>query len=70
MNYIQFYHGIAPTRIHKANKKEYIQALEESREKESNAPFRRFMAGQHLKTLREEINNYAKNRDSNFTLLF
>jgi len=72
MNYIQFYYGIVPTKIHKEDKGMYIKALEESREKESNLPIREFMAKQHLKTLKEEIDNFTKNRDKNnrLTLLF
>lgn len=72
MNYIQFCYKIAPTKIHKQDKGEYIKALEASREKESNLPFRNFMAHQHLKTLKEEIKNYknSQNKSNNFTPLF
>jgi Fic family protein len=72
MNYIQFCHGITPVKVHKEDKDEYIKALEASREKESNSPFREFMAKQYQKTLKEEIRNYTKNQDKNntFTLLF
>jgi Fic family protein len=72
MNYIQLYHGIAPTKIHKEDKAEYIHSLEMSREQESNTPFREFMANQHLKTLKEEINNFQRgqNKSNKFTLLF
>jgi Fic family protein len=72
MNYIQLYHGIVPTKIHKEDKAEYIHSLEMSREQESNTPFREFMARQHLKTLKEEINNFEKgqSKSNKFTLLF
>jgi Fic family protein len=72
MNYIQFYHNIAPSKIHKEDKSEYIKSLEESRKMESPAPFRDFMARQHLKTLKKEINAYikAQKQPQNFTLLF
>jgi hypothetical protein len=59
-------------KVYKEDKGEYIKALEASWEKESNHPFREFMAKQCLKTLKEEIRNYTKNQDKNntFTLLF
>ncbi|MDR1610136.1 MAG: Fic family protein [Candidatus Symbiothrix sp.] len=60
MNYIQFYQNIVPTKIYKEDKGEYIKALEESRETKTTAPFRIFMANQHLKTLHRAINNYKK----------
>jgi hypothetical protein len=46
--------------------------LEESRELETTAPFRSFMANQHLKTLRQAINNYKKGQKQadGFALLF
>ena len=68
MNYIQFYHGLTPTKIHKEDKKEYISAIDNSRESNTN----RFMAEQHLKTLKTEIRNHIKNsnKTNNFTLLF
>jgi Fic family protein len=72
MNYIQFYHGVTPTKIHREDKAEYIKALEMSQQKESSTTFREFMAKQHLKTLREEIRNAEKNHSKNnkFPLLF
>jgi Fic family protein len=72
MNYIQFYNKIVPTKIHKNEKEEYINSLRDSREKESNVPFREFMSKQHLKTLREEVGNFQReqNKSNKFTLLF
>jgi hypothetical protein len=40
----------------------YIESLTESREVESVAPFRNFMAQQHLKTLKKEIDDYSKSQ--------
>lgn len=54
MNYLQFYHNVAPTKINKEDKSAYINALEKSREMESPMPFREFMAHQHLKTLKKK----------------
>ena len=72
MNYLQFYHGVVPTKIYKEDKGKYIKALEENRELETTAPFRSFMANQHLKTLRQAINNYKKGqkRADGLALLF
>ncbi|MDR2969303.1 MAG: Fic family protein [Tannerellaceae bacterium] len=72
MNYMQFYYGMLPTKLHKEDKGEYIKALVTGREQDSNAPFREFMAKQHLKTLKEEIRNFRKSQDESnrFTLLF
>jgi Fic family protein len=72
MNYLQLYYGVVQTRLHKDEKAEYIRALEESREKKSLSPFRLFMANQHLRTLKVEIENNAQNtkRNNEFVLLF
>lgn len=71
MNYIQFYHGVVPTKVHKEDRTEYIESLVKSREEASIAPFRNFMALQHLKTLREEINSHIKGQKQakDFTIL-
>ena len=72
MNYIQFYHGLVPTKVHQQDKEEYIKSLEKSRETENPSPFRVFMANQHLKTLKREISNVIKTRKQvrDFNLLF
>jgi Uncharacterized conserved protein len=70
MNYIQMYHSTMLTKIHKGNRTEYIQSLNDSRENENPDYFRNFMAKQHLKTLREEIKIQKKSYNGGFTLLF
>ena len=60
MNYIQFYGNVVPTKIFKEDRAEYISSLITSREKESPAPFRDFMAKQHEKTLNVEISTYKR----------
>ena len=70
MNYIQMYHSIMLTKIHKGNRTEYIQSLNDSRDKEDPGYFRDFMAKQHLKILREEIKIQKKSYNDGFTLLF
>lgn len=72
MNYIQFYHAIVPTKVHKEDKGEYIKALAIGQEEHSNVPFREFMAEQQLKTLKKEIDNFQReqNKSNTFTPLF
>jgi Fic family protein len=70
MNYVQFYHGIFPTRICKEDKAEYIAALIESRKLGSSSPFRAFMSRQLLKTLKSEILAYKRSQDKGMTLMF
>ena len=74
MNYMQFYNKVVPTKIFKEDRAEYINSLIESREQESTAPFREFMAKQHEKTLRTEIMAYKqeqrKSKKDGFKLLF
>jgi Uncharacterized conserved protein len=65
MNYMQFYNKVVPTKIFKEDRAEYITSLVESREKESTAPFREFMAKQHEKTLQSEISTYKKENKKN-----
>jgi Fic family protein len=71
MNYLQFYHGVVPTKVHIEDRAEYIESLIGSREVESVAPFRNFMAQQHLKTLKKEIDDYSKSQKQTkyFTML-
>jgi Fic family protein len=72
MNYLQLCYGVVQTILHKDEKAEYIRSLEESRERKSLSPFRLFMANQHLRTLKVEIENNAQNASGNseFVLLF
>lgn len=70
MNYIQFYRGLIPSKIHKEDRGAYIDSLRLSQDTEDNKPFRNFMAFQHAKTLREEIARFKKNQKKGITLLF
>ena len=72
MNYIQMYHGLHLTKIYRNDKADYISALVKSREDESNAPIHYFMAKQHLKTIKTEIDNHQKEKHKNegFSFLF
>lgn len=70
MNYIQFYRGLIPTKIHKEDRADYISSLRTSQDSENNIPFREFMAEQHAKTLKEEISRFKKNQKKGITLMF
>lgn len=70
MNYIQFFHEIAPTKIFKDDRSEYIVSLRNSQDNSDNKPFRNFMVQQHLKTLHEEISNHKKDQQKGFSLIF
>ena len=70
MNYIQFYRGLVPTKIHQEDRAGYITSLRTSQDSQDNTPFREFMALQHAKTLKEEIAHYSKNQKKGITLMF
>ena len=70
MNYIQFYRGLVPTKIHQEDRAGYITSLRTSQDSQDNTPFREFMALQHAKTLKEEIAHYTKNQKKAITLMF
>lgn len=70
MNYVQFYRGQIPTKIHKEDRADYIGSLRASQDSNDNTSFRNFMARQHAKTLKEEIEHYAKNQKKGITLMF
>ena len=58
MNHLQYEFGLVPSKIVKDDKAEYIKALKNSQEEESEAPFLDFMFEEHAKNLKEEIENY------------
>lgn len=60
MNYIQHYYQLPMGIVFKEDKAEYIQALEDSRNKESVDPFRTFMFEQYVKYLTGKIENFKK----------
>jgi Fic family protein len=55
MNYILLYHDQVPAIIHKEDRKKYINALEESREAESNGPIIAFLYQQQIKEFDRQI---------------
>lgn len=70
MNYIQFSHHLIPAKIHRQDREAYITSLRESQDREDNRPFRDFMASQHAKTLKEEIDGHNKSNKKSLRLMF
>lgn len=58
MNYILMLNGLPPFAVFKNDKIKYINALEESRNKESIIPFILFMRKQYVKFLKSEIKDF------------
>ena len=63
MNQLQYEFGLVPVKIIKEDKAEYIQALIDSREQESLAPFRAFMIEEHIRNISKEIEEYKKTQE-------
>ncbi|MBQ9230773.1 MAG: Fic family protein [Prevotella sp.] len=64
MNHLQYEFGLVPVKIIKEDKAEYIQALVDSREQDSLAPFRSFMLEEHIRNINKEIGEYKKSQSS------
>lgn len=64
MNHLQYEFGLVPVKIVKEDKAEYIQALINSREKESLEPFREFMLEEHIRNISKEIKEYKKSQEN------
>jgi Fic family protein len=58
MNYIQHYYQLPMAIVFKEDKAEYIQALEDTRNKEDLDLFRNFMIQQYIKYLTQEVQNF------------
>lgn len=70
MNYIQFCYNLFPTKIFKEDREEYISALWQSQEEETNQPFLDFMAGQLKKSLSLEIERFKTSQKKIFSFMF
>lgn len=70
MNYIQFCYNLFPTKIFKEDREEYISALRQSQEEETNQPFLGFMAGQLKKSLSLEIERFNASQKKTFSFMF
>ena len=70
MNYIQFCYNLFPTKIFKEDREEYISALRQSQEEETNQPFLDFMAGQLKKSLSLEIERFDASQKEIFSFMF
>lgn len=69
MNYIQLYHNEPLIKIFTEDRAEYIDALNETEEKEDLNIFRNFICRQQIKFYEVELNKMNKSK-SGFTLLF
>lgn len=70
MNYIQFFYNLLPTKIFNEDREEYISALRQSQEEETNQPFLDFMAAQLKKSLSLEIERFNNSRKKGSNLMF
>ena len=70
MNYIQFCYNLFPTKIFKEDREEYISALRQSQEEETNQSFLGFMAGQLKKSLSLEIERVKTSQKKGFSFMF
>lgn len=70
MNYIQFCYNLFPTKIFKEDREEYISALRQSQEEETNQSFLGFMAGQLKKSLSLEIERFKTSQKKGFSFMF
>lgn len=70
MNYIQFCYNLFPTKIFKEDREEYIFALRQSQEEETNLPFLGFMAVQLKKSLSLEIERFNTSQKKIFSFMF
>ncbi len=70
MNYIQFLYNLFPTKIFKEDRDEYILALRQSQEADSNSPFLAFMAEQLRKSLSLEIERFNASQKRGFNFMF
>lgn len=62
MNFLQFERDLVPVKITKEQKREYIQALIDSRAKQNSEIFCEAMFNLHLKDIRQEIKNYQQDQ--------
>ncbi len=69
MNYIQFCYNLFPTKIFKEDREEYIFALRQSQEEETNLPFLGFMAVQLKKSLSLEIERFKTSQKRGFSFI-
>ena len=69
MNYIQLYHNEPLIKIFTEDRTEYINALNETEEKENLEIFRNFIINQEIKFLKAEIEKHKK-IDKGFMLMF
>ena len=60
MNYIERYFGLPLTTVHKEDVHGYLSALKALKDHNDRTPFHTVMFGQHIKTLKTEIDEYRR----------
>lgn len=70
MDYIQFCYHLFPSKIFMEDRVDYMLALQQSQNKETNLPFLNFMATQLGKSLSLEIERYNVSLNKGFSLMF
>jgi mannose/fructose/N-acetylgalactosamine-specific phosphotransferase system component IID len=65
-----FCYNLFPTKIFKEDREEYISALRQSQEEETNLPFLGFMAVQLKKSLSLEIERFKTSQKKIFSFMF
>lgn len=68
MNMIQYEAGIIPSIVKKENKLEYSNSLATCQEKENSKEFITFMINHHKSNIFQEIEEYKKSMNSDFTM--
>uniref|UniRef100_A0AB33J718 Fic family protein n=1 Tax=Prevotella sp. GTC17254 TaxID=3236794 RepID=A0AB33J718_9BACT len=64
MNHLQYEFGLAPSKVLKEDKSDYIKALIQSEEEESSTPFQEFMLEEHARNLQQETENYKRSQEN------
>lgn len=70
MNFIQRRSDLPLTKVHQEDSKEYISALKNVKDTDKLDHFRDFMLKQHIKTVKNEIDDYQRNSKKGFQLIF
>jgi len=70
MNFIQRRAELPLTQVHKEDSRQYLLALKELKDNNNLETFRNFMYNQYIKTLSNEILEYARSRKRGFSLVF
>ena len=70
MNFIQHRAELPLSKVHKEDSREYLLALKDVKDNGTLETFREFMFGQYIKTLKNEISEYKREKKKGFSLVF